>query len=488
MDLLNHLQDFERETKYTQWSDGLVVGVSGGPDSLALLHLLRDAAERPPRVHVAHLDHGLRPDSADDAKFVSATARSWGFPISVGHREVATIAAKRKLSLEDAGRQARYAFLADVARNENLSLILVGHNADDHVETVLMHLLRGAGLCGLRGMRRLTRIADMHIPTTIPVPAEMHLGRPLLAVTRAEIEDYCRDNGLRPRRDASNSDTTFFRNRLRHEVLPMLESVNPNLRAVLRRMAAVLDEDQRVLQQATLAAWQQVVARQDENCVLLQRSEFAKLLPGLQRELLRHAIMHLRTDLRDVGFDTIAQAVDFCVRAEVRQRRSLPGELTLVVDYDHLIIAPVEAGTPPPNGLPLLGTAENIPLVAPGDTSLGECGWSVRIDNAVDVRMKSIRTNRDRWQAYVDADRITGPLRIRPRRRGERFQPLGMSGSQSLADFMTNARIPHTYRNRLPLLVSGEHVLWVPGWRLDQRARVRPSSHHIWRIRMIPPA
>ena len=120
---------------------------------------------------------------------------------------------------------------------------------------------------------------------------------------------------------------------------------------------------------------------------------------------------------------------------------------------------------------------------------MGNCGWSVRVDSPDYVHMKSIRANRDRWQAYVDADRLPGPLQLRPRRRGERFQPLGMNGdSQSLADFMTNARIPHAWRNRLPLLVSGERVLWVPGWRLDQRARVRRSSRRIWRIRMLPPA
>jgi tRNA(Ile)-lysidine synthase len=338
-------------------------------------------------------------------------------------------------------------------------------------------------------MRPLTPMTAMGLPTAAAVPAELQLGRPLLPVTRAEIEAYCREHGLQPRHDATNADTTFFRNRLRHEVLPLLANVKPNLRASLRRMAKVLGEDQRVLQQVTRVAWRQVVFRKDESLVLLRRGEFAKLLPGLQRGLLRYAIMELRPELSDIGFEPVSQAVDFCASAQVRQQRSLPGELALTVDYEHLIIAPVGAGPRPPNGLPLLGGIESIPLAAPGDTSLGECGWSVRIDNVGDVRMKSIRANRERWQAYVDADQLHEPLRMRPRRRGERFHPLGMnSGSQSLADFMTNARIPHAWRNRLPLLVSGERVLWVPGWRLDQRARVRRSSRRIWRIRMLPPA
>ncbi|MDP6793322.1 MAG: tRNA lysidine(34) synthetase TilS [Anaerolineales bacterium] len=489
MDLLHHLRDFERETRGADWDGGVVVGVSGGPDSLALLHLLSQLSGRHPLVHVAHLDHGLRPDSADDAEFVADIARSWGLPISIGRQEVAAMASERKLSLEEAGRQARYAFLVGVAQNERHNLILVGHNGDDQVETVLMHLLRGAGLSGLRGMRPLTPMTAMRLPTAATISMELQLGRPLLEVTRAEIEAYCREHGLQPRHDATNADTTFFRNRLRHEILPLLASVKPNLHASLRRMANVLGEDQLVLQQVTQVAWRQVVARQDESLVLLRRGEFTKLLPGLQRGLLRHAILQLRPDLCDIGFEPVSQAVDFCANAQVRQQRSLPGELVLTVDYEHLVIAPVGAEPRQPNGLPLLCGIESIPLAAPGDTSLGECGWSVCIDKLGDVRMKSIRANRERWQAYLDADQLHAPLRMRPRRRGERFQPLGMhSGSQSLADFMTNAKIPHAWRNRLPVLVSGERVLWVPGWRLDQRARVRRSSRRIWRIRMLPPA
>jgi tRNA(Ile)-lysidine synthase len=467
----------------------LVVGVSGGADSLTLLHLLNRLAEKPPRVHVAHLDHGLRPDSAEDAQFVAGIAREWGFAISIEHHDVAAIAAKRKLSLEEAGRQARYAFLAEVAQKEHVNLILVGHNADDQVETVLMHLLRGAGMGGLRGMRPLTPMLAMHLATATPMPADLRLGRPLLPVTRAEIEAYCNEHRLQPRQDTSNADTTFFRNRLRHEVLPLLESVNPNVRSTLRRMAAVFAEDHRVLQQATRATWEQVVARRDENRVLLHRGEFAKLLPGLQRGILRHAIMQLRPHLRDIAFEPIAQAVDFCATAEVRQQRSLPGELALTLDYEHLTIALAGVEPRPPNGLPLLNGKDTILLMAPGETTLGKCGWRVRVDAPENVCRTSIPDNRDRWQAFVDADRLPGPLHMRRRRRGERFQPMGMhGGSQSLADFMTNARIPYASRSRFPLLVSGERVLWVPGWRLDWRARVRRGSRRIWRIRMLPPA
>ena len=488
MGLLDHVMEFHRKTDDAVWDGGLLVGVSGGPDSLALLHLLSQYVDRPPRIHVAHLDHSLRPNSSDDARFVSNISKSWGFPISDERKEVATIASTNKISLEEAGRQTRYDFLTEVAQKESLELIMVGHNADDQVETILMHLLRGAGLSGLRGMHALTPMTAIHITDKTLKNTTLQLGRPLLTVTRAEIEAYCKEHGLHPRYDVSNADTVFFRNELRHEILPVLERVQPNIRVALRRMATVLGEDTRVVEQATRTALKHVVSSQDENLMMLHRSKFAKLLPGLKYGVIRHAIMELRPNLRDFGFRTVSQAADFCTKAEVGQQRSLPGGITLTVDYQHFIVSLTDTETRKPNGIPFLDISDNIPIVFPGYTHLGECGWSMRIDASKDIKMKSIQANHNRWTAYVDADQRPGPLLVRPRRQGERFQPLGMKGnSQSLAYFMSNARIPHAWRNRLPLLVAGERVLWIPGWRLDQRARVRRDSRRILRIQMLPP-
>ena len=245
----------------------LVVGVSGGPDSLCLLHVLRELApDLALRLHVAHLHHGLRGVDADaDAAFVQETAVAWGLPVTIEHADVAALAQQTGMSLEEAARHARYSFLARVAERNGARAIAVGHTADDQVETVLMHFLRGSGLAGLRGMQP---VSDFGFWMRGAEPAAAIGGavllRPMLSVSRAEILDYCADHGLTPRFDRSNEDTTFFRNRLRHELLPLLETYNPQIRRILLNSATVLADDYEHLRGQLQAAWSQVIVAEFE--------------------------------------------------------------------------------------------------------------------------------------------------------------------------------------------------------------------------------
>ena len=283
-DLLARVRQYAQRYRLFSPGETVVVGVSGGPDSLCLLHLLRRLApELRLWLHVAHLHHGLRGAEADaDAAFVAELADCWGLPCTVGRADVAALAREAGLSLEEAARQARYRFLAGVAEAGGAATLAVGHNADDQAETVLMHFLRGSGAAGLRGMLPRTPLDDYRLlqAATIPiasghrvtalrsprwrqvfvvyswtaqplavsgadgdasdpppspgprVPASprLHLVRPLLSISRAEIEAYCAEYRLAPRTDRSNEDTIFFRNRLRHELLPLLETYNPGIR------------------------------------------------------------------------------------------------------------------------------------------------------------------------------------------------------------------------------------------------------------------
>ncbi|HFD38988.1 MAG TPA: tRNA lysidine(34) synthetase TilS, partial [Anaerolineae bacterium] len=222
--------------------DRVVVGVSGGPDSLCLLHLLhRLQAEYDLALHVAHLHHSLRGADADaDAAFVRQIAAAWGLPCTVEQADVPALAAEGKLAVEEAARQARYAFLRRVAIGVGARIVAVGHNADDQAETVLMHFIRGSGLAGLRGMLprapypQFTNPQSTNSQSTSP---HLTLIRPLLDISRADILAYCDRHGLTPRFDRSNLDTTYFRNWLRHEALPLLARHNPNVDQVLRRTA-----------------------------------------------------------------------------------------------------------------------------------------------------------------------------------------------------------------------------------------------------------
>ncbi len=450
----------------------VVVAVSGGADSLALLHALQalPAAERP-ALWVAHLDHALRPGSESDARFVRETAARWQLGCSSERRLVRETAARLHLSIEMAARQVRYEFLAGVAQAQGAGAVLVAHNADDQAETVLLRLLRGAGLAGLRGMRPLSRV---------PGAPALLLGRPLLNVPRASIEAYCAQHALEPRQDASNADQTIGRNRVRHQLLPALEAAQPRLRRILSRTAAVLASEHAVVLQATDRAWEQCALSAPAGQLAFARQPFGALLPALQAGLLRRAVRTLRPALRDVDYAPIAIACEFVRHAAVRQQVLLPGALALYVEYERLLVLPA-ASAPQPELQPFMDGCSAVDVGVPGRTSLGACGWWLEVCAA-----PAAAAAPDRW-AVQFAHPAQAPLALRSMRRGERFQPLGLHGhSQSVARFLQNVKVPQALRAAWPLLCSGEQVVWVGGWRLDARACALPGTD-AWVARLHPP-
>ena len=271
----------------------LVVAVSGGPDSLALLHALHSlSAEIGLRLHGAHLDHGLRgEESAADARFVAAEFRRLGLPGTLECAAVASVRRERKLSLEEAARDVRYAFLAQVAERLDADAVALGHTADDQAETVLMRLLRGSGLAGLRGMSALTHRTLAH--------GSVALVRPLLDVTRAEVAEFCRELGLAPRDDASNASTDMLRNRVRLDLIPYLEDYNPSVRRALLRLARSSARDLAYIEEQVDAAML-IVASRTSDGVALDRDSFARLHPAIQAHALRRAFAMCRGSARDL--------------------------------------------------------------------------------------------------------------------------------------------------------------------------------------------
>ncbi len=278
----------------------VIVGVSGGADSLCLADALHSVAEAH-RLHivVAHLDHGLRGAVAqEDALAVRRFAEARGLPCVVGRVDVAVLAQEGRVSLELAARRARYAFLAEVARNHSAQEVAVAHHADDQAETVLLRLLRGSGLRGLRGMRPRS---------PLPAAPQLTLVRPLLGVARAEIEAYCRARALHPRDDATNRDLHHLRNRVRHELLPLLRTYNPNIARTLARLADVLTDDWEIVETAARAALDQVATVQPGE-VRLDRAAWRALPRGLQRATLRLAAEHVYGDVVELPYAVVEEA------------------------------------------------------------------------------------------------------------------------------------------------------------------------------------
>ena len=280
--------EFCRKYALIEKGDRLVIGVSGGPDSICLLHLLAGLrAELDLTLTIAHLNHQLRGrDAQADEDFVREIAARRQFPVRVETYNVAALADRRKQSVEEAGRQLRYAFLWRVAIETGANKIAVGHNADDQVETVLMHFLRGSGLAGLRGIQPCIDIANLRLyPDDLPAPAPTpspKLIRPLLETPRSRIDAYCRANHLTPRQDYSNQDTTFFRNRLRHELIPHLETYNPNIRQVLQHTARVITADAEILDDQLDEIWQWVVKNESPETIEVDLPVWLNLPLGLE--------------------------------------------------------------------------------------------------------------------------------------------------------------------------------------------------------------
>lgn len=480
MDLVERVRRAIETHALLESGEKVVVGVSGGPDSLALLHSLKALSPAfSLTLHVAHVHHGLRGDEADaDADFVMALADEWGMPSSLRHADVLALVAERKLSVEEAARQARYTHLAGVAQAVGAGCIAVGHNADDQAETMLMHFLRGSGLAGLRGMRPRIPLSDYHLLN--PIDVQLSLIRPLLSIPRAEIEAYCEANGLQPRFDRSNLDRTYFRNRLRQEVLPLLETLNPGVRDVLRRSAEVAAADYDVLAKQAERAW--------ENCLLEDRGPEAvhfdlvrwRELPlALQRATLRKAVWHLRNSLRDVTFVQVNDAVRVAAGGDTGSQATLPAGLSLRVGYEALVVCG-EGYRPQSPDEPLLAPGQHLTLAVPGAVDLPG-GWRLSI-GLYEGRRDGPQWEAllaERWAAPLDAGTLGTRLTLRTRQPGDRFQPQGMDGHQKVAHFMVNAKIDGRLRDRVPLLVAGDAIVWLVGWRVDRRFVVGPATQRV---------
>ncbi len=501
MDVLGVVQEAIEREHLLKRGAKIVVGVSGGPDSLCLLHLLdRLRAPYDWSLHVAHLHHGLRGAAADeDMVFVALQAMDWGLPCSIQVVDVAAVAQAQGLSTEEAARQVRYGFLGHVAQKTGATAIAVGHHADDQSETVLMHFLRGSGLAGLRGMAPAVDLGSMRLlpsqPAASPLP-HIALVRPLLDVPRAAIKDYCHEHQLAPRTDRSNLDVTYFRNRLRHELLPLLETYNPNIRTLLRRTASVAKADYALIAAARDTAWTRLVQKADAQAITFEREGWRELPLSLRRATLRQAAYRLRPQLRDVDFVHIQAAVDVATDGTTGAQATLPQGLCLTVGYETLRIADA-ATEPPPPDQPLLWQTDPLPVSVPGQTTLPPAPssspappvWQLEAQMWSGDR-QTLWNNRDRWTAYLDADRLGPHPALRPRRPGDRFQPLGMEGqTASLADFMVNVKLPSPWRDRTALLVheppdgDPDQIAWVVGWRIDERVKVTPDTQRIVRLR-----
>jgi tRNA(Ile)-lysidine synthase len=438
----------------------LVVAVSGGPDSVCLVHILAKL-KRALKVslHIAHLNHQLRgAESEADAQYVSALARKLGIPATIERREVKGYQVKHHLSLEEAAREVRYSFLAEVARSIGTKLVAVGHTRDDHIETIMLHLIRGTGTRGLKGLQPVSEWKSKK--------GSVIIIRPLLGVSRQQTEEYCRQHRLTPRLDASNISLSPLRNRIRHQLLPLLKGYNPGIAQALLRTGQIASDDIAFLDKQIDQLWDEV-AQEKKKTIILAKKGLDQLPPALKRYLLRAAVERLLGSAKDIEMRHIEQML-LALDKPAGKRLSLPGGLTLAIEYDRYLLT-----SDPTTLSPLPALNGEFKLRAPGKTRLP--GW--RIEVAIINREQL--TEKDNFTAYLDLDKVGDKLLVRSRRAGDRFQPLGLDQPKKVNEFMIDAKIPQAWRQHVPIVCSPEHIIWVVGWRIDERVKVSDKTKKV---------
>ncbi len=437
-----------------------MVAVSGGPDSMALLHVLRDLAEAWRwELAAAHLHHGLRGVDADaDLALVEAAAGALGLPLFPGRLPEGALR-KGRGSLQEKARQARYAFLEEVRARWGGRRIALGHQADDQAETVLAALIRGAGTRGLGGMPY----------------ARGALVRPLLDATRREILAFLADRAIPYRQDPSNEDAAFLRPRIRRELLPLLRRrFSPAIGRLLHRTAGICAAEDAYLEALAAEALAQKAVR-SQGRVEIPAPWYRGQPEAMRRRLLRAAYGHVRGDARRLSF-LHAAAMDGAALCPGGERRvHLPGGVSCVAGEAVILLTWERDLEPRP---------WRHPVSIPGETRLPEAGLSIRWE-LMDGRREAAPA-RDPHAILLDPGALRGDLWLRGPLPGDRLRPMGLGGSRKVQDILVDARVPRRDRWRVPLLADDEGVLWVVGHRLDERARIRPGSLRVIRAVVRP--
>jgi tRNA(Ile)-lysidine synthase len=470
MDLLKKVKRTISTYQMLHSGDRVLVALSGGIDSMTLLEVLSDLQEPLDMgLAIAHLDHQMRPDSAEDAEFVRRVAAAHGLPAIIRAIDVPAYIRSKSCSSEEGAREVRYRFLEEAAQELQATVIALGHTRNDQVETFLMRLIRGAGVRGLRG---------------IP-PVRDRFVRPLIDCTREEISAFARERGLKHREDLTNQQLDLLRNRVRHELLPLLARYNPNIKEVICRTQQTLVQLDRYFDEMAEGLLEQATVRSDKRELLLSKEPLRGQSEMLKHEVLRAALRRVRGDLHSISAIHLnALLVEFERRRSGAQIE-LPDGWRGINQGDLFLLTHAKRTTETAQGR---DEVRVYPVHPEGETILSEIGWRFHLTFKRNDRLSARSQGKRRRQFEVDLDyaKIRGPFAVRYRRRGDRFQPFGMRGRKKLQDFFVDEKVSRAERDRIPLLVDQQGIVWVVGWRLDETYKITPETEQILHISAAP--
>ena len=461
MDTIKKVFNTIESYKMIKESDSVLVGVSGGPDSIALLHILKMySLQLSFSMGIAHLNHCLREDSQRDENFVFQISKEYKFPCFIEKRDVKKYQQKYGFSLEEAARNVRYNFLNSIALENGYNKIALGHHCDDNAELVLMNLLRGSAYTGLSG---------------IPPVRDNLIIRPLIQISRNEILEYISINGLDFVTDETNFDRRFARNKVRYELIPYLKNYNPQITPALNRLSHILSRENQWIEKIVNDIFQKCLIYKDQNEIHLSIHGIKENNIAARRRLFRKAIKKIKTNLRRISLAHIDAVDELLISGSKNKSLNLPDNVS-VIFHEKLVkfIKNKKIHSKANNNLEYI-------INGPGLTKIKDCGFSLKLS----IVEKCCDFHKDHNIEFFDLKKITFPLILRNHKPGDRFTPLGMNGSQKIKKFFINNKIPNEIKKKTLVLLCQDKIIWLLGHRIDNSVRIDKYTKKIFKAEMI---
>ena len=451
--------------------DSVVVGVSGGPDSVALLHVLRALAARfSLKLGIAHLNHCLRQNDSDkEAAFVETLSNRLDLPCHIHKEDVHEYQIKNKLSLEEAARRVRYTFLYRVAETHRYNKIALGHHSDDNAELVLMNLFRGSGPLGLTG---------------IPPVRDGKIIRPLIKLSRSEIIDYLNQNRLKYVSDPSNKDTRYLRNSVRHKLIPLLKTAyNPKISETLNRLSSIIHSEEAWIEDVIHPLFEKTVLDVQDDRITFSASMLDRLHTAAQRRILRKAISSIKGDLRRISFVNIDAVLHLLEKGPTYGRLDLPDRIRIRRSGDVIVISQEKSAL---RNLDVK-SGHSKPFVFEYNIAKPESVFIKEIGAHLEFSEMSTETMPDdcyagQYTGFFDKDTLCFPMVLRNYRPGDAFRPMGMDGTQKLKKFFIDKKVPRNERIKCPILLNRNKIIWIVGHRADESVVITPSTRNVLKV------
>jgi tRNA(Ile)-lysidine synthase len=452
-DLSTQFSAFNQKHARFKPSQRIGLAVSGGLDSMVMLELFNQiSSEQHLKITVLHFNHQLRGADADaDESFVAAICAEKQIVFISDRADVADYAKVRKLSVETAARELRYRFFNEAAHRQALDCIALAHNADDQAETVIAHVMRGAGISGLRG---------------IPVRRGLFI-RPLLFAPRRQLAEFAAEHQVRYREDASNSDLKYRRNRIRHQLLPMMRRFNPQIVASLNRLADAAAESEQMIQHQAADALKSCLKEQYQDKIVLDIHAYLAYFSTLQRLILQDVVRSLQEDPRLLTFAVLQNLSRFMIKGASGGIFQLSSAVEIVIAGGDLVI---QRSRSSPEDIVLNSLTGNFSL------------WDGFFLEITPTLKPLTLTEKPSGVEYIDASTLIAPCRVRTFRKGDVFLPINGQGHKKVSDFMIDAKIPAHQRSRIPILECQAGIVWLCGLRLDDRFKIMETTTQVLKL------